>query len=422
MAGQPEMWMQFDRAMARLTPAAPPLLSMCRATFGDPARDALSVVDGLDAMTTDLPYEFNPVVITKIGVASVYADRLSQCRDAFERVVRDGREGGAIALGIQARLQICLADWQSGRWDDALELAAEGNALCEQHGYRRYTFILGGYIRALVLAARGDKAAVKLSADEMIDWARETAGGAAETLAHHVLAVSAIGDGDYDLAYQQACAISPAGELAPFAPQALWVLFDLVEAAVRSDRLAEAQAHVAVMDERCIADISTRLGLVVAGCRALTAPPEHASRMFDEALKTRGAARWPFDLARVQLAYGEHLCRTDTPVEAASHLRDALHTFEELGARPWQRRAAADLRATGLRAPKVTTSQDAMLSAQDLEIATLASMGLTNKQIAQRVHLSHRTVGAHLYRIFPILGISSRAALHDALQSFSAEH
>jgi DNA-binding NarL/FixJ family response regulator len=40
---------------------------------------------------------------------------------------------------------------------------------------------------------------------------------------------------------------------------------------------------------------------------------------------------------------------------------------------------------------------------------------MTNKQIAERLFLSDRTVSAHLYRVFPKLGITSRAALRDAL-------
>ena len=47
----------------------------------------------------------------------------------------------------------------------------------------------------------------------------------------------------------------------------------------------------------------------------------------------------------------------------------------------------------------------------------LAAAGLSNKQIGQQLFLSHRTVGAHLYQIFPKLGITSRAALRDALAS-----
>jgi DNA-binding NarL/FixJ family response regulator len=51
----------------------------------------------------------------------------------------------------------------------------------------------------------------------------------------------------------------------------------------------------------------------------------------------------------------------------------------------------------------------------------LAATGLTNKPIGQRLFLSHRTVGGHLHRIFPKLGITSRAALRDALATPPAE-
>jgi DNA-binding NarL/FixJ family response regulator len=55
------------------------------------------------------------------------------------------------------------------------------------------------------------------------------------------------------------------------------------------------------------------------------------------------------------------------------------------------------------------------LTSQQQEIATLAAAGLTNKQIGERLYLSHRTVATHLYQIFPKLGVTSRAALAGAL-------
>jgi DNA-binding CsgD family transcriptional regulator len=55
------------------------------------------------------------------------------------------------------------------------------------------------------------------------------------------------------------------------------------------------------------------------------------------------------------------------------------------------------------------------LTPQEHEIASLAASGLSNKQIGTRLYLSPRTVSGHLYRIFPKLGISTRAALRDAL-------
>jgi DNA-binding CsgD family transcriptional regulator len=55
------------------------------------------------------------------------------------------------------------------------------------------------------------------------------------------------------------------------------------------------------------------------------------------------------------------------------------------------------------------------LTAQEYQIAMLAAQGLTNRQIGERLLLSHRTVGAHLYHIFPKLGISSRGQLSAVL-------
>jgi len=55
------------------------------------------------------------------------------------------------------------------------------------------------------------------------------------------------------------------------------------------------------------------------------------------------------------------------------------------------------------------------LTAQERQIAELAASGLSNKEIGAQLFLSPRTVRAHLYRIFPKLGIASRASLRDAL-------
>jgi DNA-binding NarL/FixJ family response regulator len=82
------------------------------------------------------------------------------------------------------------------------------------------------------------------------------------------------------------------------------------------------------------------------------------------------------------------------------------------------------LRATGLAKPLAARLQAESLTPQELGIARLAATGMTNKQIGLQLHMSPRTVGTHLYRVFPKLGIASRAALRDALnrQEEMAEH
>jgi DNA-binding NarL/FixJ family response regulator len=57
-----------------------------------------------------------------------------------------------------------------------------------------------------------------------------------------------------------------------------------------------------------------------------------------------------------------------------------------------------------------------VLSAQELQIAGLAAEGLSNREIGERLYLSHRTIGTHLYRIFPKLEITSRAQLAGRLR------
>jgi DNA-binding NarL/FixJ family response regulator len=94
-------------------------------------------------------------------------------------------------------------------------------------------------------------------------------------------------------------------------------------------------------------------------------------------------------------------------------LTQAHATLRRLGADPWTARAAAALRAAG--SPTAAFTPPVHLSAQELEIARLAAAGLSNRQIGERLYLSHRTIGAHLYRIFPKLGITTRAALRDVL-------
>jgi DNA-binding NarL/FixJ family response regulator len=109
------------------------------------------------------------------------------------------------------------------------------------------------------------------------------------------------------------------------------------------------------------------------------------------------------------------------PGKERAQLTAAQAVFEHLGARPWETRAADELRATGQARASAGERERDPLTPQERRIAMLAAVGLSNKQIGQRLFVSHRTVGAYLYQIFPKLGIASRAALRDALTSFPPE-
>ena len=421
--GRPELWEPFDTAMARLDPEPPLDLRLVSATLRDPVRTAEAVLDDLNAVIARLNREQDPAHIRRVGIAAVFVDRVGGCRQALWRVVEDGRAGGAITSSIDALFLLGNDDYFTGAWEEMDRVTAEGLRLCEELGYQMLEWP-GRFLRGLVAAARGDEATVQSMIDRMAAWAFPRRVGSVQGYIAHIGCQAGLARGDYDAAYRHACLVSPAGELAARSALALWLILDMTEAAVRSGRAAEASAHVAAVTEAGIGRLSPRLQLMTLGATALAAPPEEATQRFEAALAAPDGELFPFELARIQLAYGEHLRRTRHAAAARIQLAQAKEIFTRLRAQPWAERAARELRATGKAQPAARgaphfgqgTRADT-LTPQQRQVAELAASGLTNKQIGERLFLSPRTVATHLYELFPKLGITSRAALRDALAS-----
>jgi DNA-binding CsgD family transcriptional regulator len=413
--GRDELWRPFEWALEALGPDVPPVLSVSGTVFADPVRAAPAALERLDELIASAHTGVDPTQVVRVGIAAFYADRLSSCRQALRRVVRDGREGGAAASAVNALMLLCHDAFDGGRWHEAGRTAEEGRAWGEQLGYRLITQT-GVYCSALLAAARGDDGTAEALADELVAWSAPRAVRLLEDFAHRIRGLGELGRSNFEGAYWELSAVSHAGGFAPYAPVGLAVAMDLVEAAMRTGRRREATAHVAAMERSAIFTGRPKLALVRAGSAALVASGEEASRCFERALAVPGAEQYPFERARVQLAYGEHLRRSRATNASRVQLSAALETFQELGARPWATRASSEVRATGLTHRGAAGDRGiGALTAQEHRIAQLAASGLSNKQIGSRLYLSPRTVGAHLYRVFPKLGISSRAALRDAL-------
>ncbi|MEU7825989.1 AAA family ATPase [Catellatospora sp. NPDC049133] len=420
-AGRAEFWATFHATVDRLEPRAPQLISVLAATFGDPAHRALPILDTLDTAIAALRRENSPARIVRTAIAASYLDRIGECREPLWRAVRHGREGGAVTSAIEALSLLANDAYFTGRWDDLAALTAEAIDLCQSHDYTllRWPSL---FLQALVAAARGDDDTAHELTQQLTRWAGPRRAGAIMSYAWHIRALAALSKADFEEAYRCASTVSPVGSLAPHAPNALWLIMEVVEAAARTGRADDARAHVAAAERSHVAELSPRLALTAAGARAMAADDASFAPLFDLALASPGADRWPFDLARIHLAYGERLRRTRSPAAARPQLQAAADLFDQLQARPWAHRAVNELRATGLhRDSPAGGEQVAVLTAQQLQIARLAATGLTNKQIAERLFLSARTVGYHLHQIFPKLGVTSRAGLHEALGRLPGE-
>ena len=104
---------------------------------------------------------------------------------------------------------------------------------------------------------------------------------------------------------------------------------------------------------------------------------------------------------RLLLAHGQWLRRQRRIADSRAPLRTARDTFDALGCAAWGDRARRELRASGESSRRRDPEARDQLTAQELQIAQLAAEGLTNREIGQRLYLSHRTIATHLYRVFP---------------------
>jgi DNA-binding CsgD family transcriptional regulator len=162
---------------------------------------------------------------------------------------------------------------------------------------------------------------------------------------------------------------------------------------------------------------SPRLEQLIARARGILAGPEGAEAHFDKALSGPAGDQWPFERAQLRLEYAEWLRRRRRINDAKPVLTEALGTFQRLGARSWAQRAEAELRACGVAVTGAPAKPDALgeLTPQQRQIVRLASDGLTDREIGDRLFLSPRTVSSHLYRSYPKLGVASRHQLRDVI-------
>jgi DNA-binding NarL/FixJ family response regulator len=122
---------------------------------------------------------------------------------------------------------------------------------------------------------------------------------------------------------------------------------------------------------------------------------------------------WPdgFDGARTRLAWGESLVRRGNASQAVPLLDDAVSELGRLGARPWEQRARAAIGAAGASAPAPVLIALSALTGQELQVALAVADGLRNREAAERLFMSPKTVEHHLSRIYAKLGLRSRTEL-----------
>ncbi len=354
----------------------------------------------------------DPVDLLMYGFAAAcvgaYAEAEAYCAAAAEGL----RDRGRLPQLAEALSLLTWAALRRARWQVAAP-AAEECVRVAREVRQPIPEAAGLAALAMISGLRGEEGADELGAraTQLASAGRNTIGLAVTHLAR---GVTAAGLGRPDEAFEHLWHLYAPQDAAHQRMQACRSLGFLAEAAVQSGHADEARAELARFAPLAARTPAVGVNVAVRYAQAVLADADEAEQVFASALD-RDWSDWPFEHGRLLLAYGSWLRRHQRVSESRTQLRAARDEFVRTGARPWVERVRRELRAAGESSPAPLPSAWDLLSPQESQIARLVIEGLGNKEIGRRLYLSHRTVGSHLYRIFPKLGVSSRAQLIRAL-------
>ncbi|GAB2853116.1 LuxR family transcriptional regulator [Actinocorallia aurea] len=348
-----------------------------------------------------------------IAVAATTVGAYDLAAGFIDSAIADLRAEGRLGVLTQALITQACVHLFCGDRQSTLLSAEEGGRLAAETGQARW--------HATALAIQGMMAGLRGEEERGVALAAEgelilgtVAVGSVLAMLQHARGIIALCAGQHEEALARFWRLFDPSDVAYHPIWRHWVLSEFVEAAVLSGEHETARRVMAEAEEAGRSTPAPLLHVGLRHARALLAPDDEAEALYQEALDA-DLSHWPTARARLLLSYGTWLRRRRRILEARVPLRAARDAFDALGHLALGEKARHELRASGessdLRAPETADA----LTPQELHIARLAAAGLTNREIGQQLYLSHRTVSTHLYRLFPKLGITSRAQLRDAL-------
>ncbi|WP_329235978.1 helix-turn-helix transcriptional regulator [Actinoallomurus sp. NBC_01490] len=342
-----------------------------------------------------------PHDLSFIGIGGLVAGQERHTRDVLAAMAAESRVRGrlgwlAAMLSLQSTAEVLLGEHTNARTtaQEALRLALDTGLVW----WIRYA----NGILAYLAAVEGDEDSCQAHAADALGGPAAAPGG---TWAHWALALLDLGAGHAERAVTR-LDLAARGPVRFGTPLTRGIP-DVVEALVRQAMQAEAADALTHLTDWAFRIDQPSVDALVARCRALLTPD--AEDHYRTALDLHEKDPRPFEQARTALLYGEWLRRRRRKGDARPYLSSARGTFESLGAHPWAKRASAELGATGARRSPGSATRG--LTPQELQVSRLAAQGLSNKEIAARLFLSRRTVGYHLNKAYPKLGVLSRKEL-----------
>ena len=364
----------------------------------------------------------DPAAFIMLGALAPILAQDEAALELAAEVLAECREHGRIAWHSPALGALARAQAHLGRLAEARASAEQALALAEAAGQAQWASQVSGLL-AYLAAVAGEQESCREYARLALTDLAPTVMSLGDSWGRWALGLLDLGLGRPASALEHLRTLENGPAVHQLA--ATRALPDLLEAAVRAGDHATAEQALERLT-RWAGEVRQDCAdaLVLRGEALLAQDEGTAARGFTAALRLYEKSDRPFDRARTQLLWGERLRRERRRTEARVPLSAALETFERLGAAPWAERARKELAASGDAArpsisgngvvtPTNSPAQAALavLTSQEAQIVRLAAQGLSNRDIAAQLILSPRTVGHHLYKAYPKLGVLSRGEL-----------
>jgi DNA-binding CsgD family transcriptional regulator len=343
---------------------------------------------------------------TCLGWQQMWAGALDAARETFRAELDRYLVQGHETASWEVRILLAEVEFRAARWEDAARLAREAREIAVDAGWSE---ALGQVlaVTSAIEAAAGETLTARDEGMEALALCERMGDRWNQIQARSALGFLELSLGDHAGAHAW---LGPLVELTedmglrepgafPFVPDEVEALVGLGEfdrAGLLTERLEEQgraldRALALATAARCRGLVDAARGNRDASMRALSQAVEHHSR-----------AAQPFELGRTFLVLGEVQRRFKQRKDARASLEAAKAIFDELGAPLWSDRTDVAIARLGRTVPRGS------LTSTEGKVAELVATGKTNREIADALFLSVKTVEANVSRVLDKLGVRSR--------------